>query len=328
MVHEPVLDVCISVVSGNNPQMTIDCLHSLVSSLSGDLKVEIHFVDNASPVDWFESVQKISPLISVHRNERRKGFGANHNAIMAKVSARYYLLLNDDTYIHANCCEELVRTADRNGTVGFFGAKLFNGDGTIQRSAYRFPSVSLALSEALLLNRLFGFLEIFDDYRSFGHDRLRTVDFVSGAAILARKEMLDEIGLLDEQFFMYAEETDWCMRGKKTGWLTMFVPSAQLVHYGGQSTVKFAPERSVEFLRSHARLLTKHSGRGGVFAYKILNLIKHLPRVIIAHCAQWPASKRLAETDIVLWSLGLLNRSGLSEIASTNVPAPSSTRPS
>jgi GT2 family glycosyltransferase len=309
------LDLCISIVSGGEPQVSYDCVKSVARSLSGNLRTEIHFIDNASQSDLFDSIESETPLLTLHRNQTRKGFAANHNSVISSVQARYYLLLNDDTIVHENCCERLVNAADRFPRAGFLGAKLFNPDGTIQPSAYRFPSPARILVDVLQLNRLLKSVPFFDDYGSFEYDAVRSVDFLSGAALLARRTMLDEIGLLDEDFFMYSEETDWCMRAKNAGWLTMFVPDAHVMHYGGLSTAEARPERSVEFLRSHERLVRKHFGEQGLLSFRTLNLLKHAPRAILATLAGWPEHRRQCEVDLVLWSIGALKRPGLSELA-------------
>src|SRR6185295_6254422 len=100
------LDLCISVIGGGNRQMTIDCLQSLVDSFTGTLKIEIHFVDNAAPETWFNNVERLSPLIRTRRNSFKKGFGRNHNEVMASVNADFYLLLNDDTLVSPGACEK------------------------------------------------------------------------------------------------------------------------------------------------------------------------------------------------------------------------------
>ncbi|HEY9772507.1 MAG TPA: glycosyltransferase family 2 protein [Planktothrix sp.] len=307
------LELCISVVGGGKPELTWDCLRSLVESFSRLDSVEIHFVDNAAPSDWFAGIEKLSPLIRTHRNDQRRGFAANHNAIMQSVDAEYYLLLNDDTIVHKNCCEELMAAAKRHPRVGFFGARLFNGDGSNQDSVYRFPSPRKALLDVLLLSRLFRGVEAFDDFANFSYAEERCVDFVSGAAILARGEMLAEVGFLDERYFMYSEETDWCLRARKLGWLTLFVPTAEVVHFGGQSTSDMRPERSVEFLRSHEKFISKHFGSGGLLSYRFLNLLKHTPRLAFAVISGRSPERVRTEGDSVLWSLNLLKRPGLSE---------------
>jgi len=176
----------------------------------------------------------------------------------------------------------------------------------------------------MLLNKLVPRLPWVDDYSHFNHKERRIVEFVSGAALLARKEMVSEVGLFDEQFFMYAEEADWCFRARKAGWQTLFTPEATIVHYGGQSTVNFCQERSVEFLRSHSKFLIKHFGLIGLIAYKICTFFKHLPRFLVYKLAFWGDARSAAESDIVLWSLGLLRRRGLKEISENEL---SNTRP-
>ena len=309
------LDLCVSVVSGGNRQMTLDCLRSVLNSLDGTIKVEIHFVDNCAPALWFTEVSSISPLIKLYRNDRRKGFGDNHNMVMRSVNADFYLILNDDTVMAPGTCETLVREARKSEGVGFIGPKLLNGDGSLQPSCYRFPSPWLSLSQALLLNRFFRRLSFFDDYSSFEHEKRRVVDYVSGAALLARKEMIEQVGIFDESFFMYAEEADWCLRAKQAGWETVFTNEATIVHFGGQSTLEFSDERSVEFLKSHSKFLLKHFGRIGLLSYKFTTFFKHLPRLFLSLATHAKKARISAERDIVLWSIGLLHRPGLKDVS-------------
>lgn len=312
------LDVCISIVSGNDPAITLKCLQSIVDSLSDELRTEIHFIDNASPLDWFERVPEShspSSKIIVHRNAVRKGFGANHNSVISTVDAQYYLLVNDDTFVHHGCVEKLVAAAKASPSVGFVGPKLLNPDGSIQHSVYRFPSPMLALVDTMMLHRLGKLVPSFDDYRTFDYETPKLVDYLSGAALLIKREVCNQVGIFDECFFMYSEETDWAMRAHQEGWQCLFIPDAKVMHYGGHSTVQFRPARSVEFLRSHEKLIRKHFGTYGLFQYKFINLIKHLPRLVAGKILNWPDHRQLSESDTVLWSLGLLNRPGLSELA-------------
>lgn len=305
-------DICIGIVSGSNRQYTLDCLSSLYASFTGTLDAVVYVVDNASTPRLDSEVKQRFPQVQVIRNERRKGFGANHNAIMDSADARYFFLLNDDTIVHPGCCEALVAAADANPQAGFIGPKLLNRDSTIQTSVFKFPSPQKLFCEALLLHK-FG---IYDNYSRFAYSEPAFVDFLSGAALLVRRETVTEIGGLDEGFFMYAEETDWSLRGAKRDWKSLFVPSAQVVHFGGASSTNLLPERSVEFIRSHERLIRKHFGESGLLAYRLLTIAKHLPRLAAARLSSSAgAASAHAELDFVLWACGRLNRQGLSERA-------------
>jgi GT2 family glycosyltransferase len=306
------LDLTISIVSGSQPALTMGCLKSLIDSLDNTLAVEIFLVDNASPDNIGEQCHREFPQIKVLRNQTRKGFAANQNQVLSIGHGRYFLILNDDTIVGPAAPKRLVEIADQHPSFGFFGPRLINPNGSLQRSAFRFPSPGLVLSQAFLLHRFLNFLPIFDDYRGWKHSDMRSVEFLSGAALMVRKEVIEQIGLLDEGFFMYCEETDWCMRGRKAGWRVLFIPESEITHFGAQSTIDLRPERSVEFWRSHEYYLKKHHGKLGCIAYKLSMLIKHLPRLAVAKLC---GSERdqADHIDIVLWALGQLKRPGLAE---------------
>jgi len=153
---------------------------------------------------------------------------------------RYFLLLNDDTVVMPGALADLVRFMDEHPRVGATGCKLLNPDGTLQRTANRFPTLAFGLFEVLSINRLWPNNPIRRQHIYSGWDRssLREVDTVSGACLMVRREAMAQAGLLDENFFLYNEEVDWCHRIKKMGWKVYYYPYAQVVHYGGQSTKK------------------------------------------------------------------------------------------
>ncbi|HEY9791899.1 MAG TPA: glycosyltransferase family 2 protein [Candidatus Obscuribacterales bacterium] len=310
-----VVDLTISIVSGSQPDLTIDCLRSLTESLDARLVCEIFLVDNASPTKVGQQAYSLFPHLNLIRNHERKGFAANHNQVLRQCSGRFVLLLNDDTIVLNDACQRMVVAGDENQTVGFFGARLLNPDLTLQRSAHRFPSPARAFVESFCANSLGRIFPWFDDYSNWSHEEKRKVEFLSGAALMIRRESIDAAGLLDERFFMYAEEADWCLRGKRAGWETMFVPDARFIHYGGQSSIGLSAERSVEFLRSHEYFIRKHHGTIGLTMYKLFVFIKHMPRLTVALLFPSWRNRGRTELDIVAWSLGMLNRPGLGDLS-------------
>lgn len=314
-----VFDVCISIVSGNNKEMSWDCVKSVLQSLTGELDAIIIFVDNASPADWFQELPNISPLIRVLRNESKLGFGANHNLVMKQVPAKFYFVLNDDTLVDKEVCERLIEEAKKFEKVGFLGPKILNQDLSLQRSCYRFPSPYLMFIQSTLLTRFFP--KFFDDYSVFDHNTTRFVDFVIGAAMLVNSEMVSQIGMLDENFFMYSEEIDWCRRGNMAGWRTLFAPVSNVIHFGGQSTIEIPKERAIEFFRSHTLYLKKHFNPTQRIVYRIGCVIKHFPRWFFFSFISINRGKAKEHETSLLWAIGRLKGKGLRErtVASTQI---------
>jgi GT2 family glycosyltransferase len=181
----------------------------------------------------------------------------------------------------------------------------------LQRSVYRFPSLALRLAECTMVERFAPF--VFDSYRYFAHDRESEVEFLSGAALMVRADVFKSVGGFDEGFFMYSEESDWMLRASEQGIRALFVPDSVITHLGGQSTNNLSAERSVEFLRSHERLIANHHGAPYMLAYRLATFAKHLPRSIALNITAPGSERALCETDALLWSIGQLKRPGLSE---------------
>ncbi len=217
--------------------------------------------------------------------------------------------------LHASICLKLLVPINQQDLIG---PRLVNEDSSIQPSAHRFPSPFGLFVRVLMLDRVFHWIPAFDTYRRFQYDCAREVDFLSGAVLLVRRDVIQDVGLLDESYYMYSEEADWCLRARKRGWSTLFVPDVSVTHLSGHSTRKHRPERSVEFLRSHGVFLKKHYGMVGLFVYRILNLLVHVPKLILIGAVRREPDKFQAECDIVLWSLGLLHRGGLRELVTVN----------
>jgi GT2 family glycosyltransferase len=276
---------------------------------------DIFLINNASPLFDEKVVRERFPSVNIVHNKVRMGFAANHNQALSKATGRYALILNDDTVVSPGCFQRLIKFADEHPEAGFFGPRLTNEDGSLQTSAYRFPSPYREAMEALNLHLFLGFIPAMDTYKGWKHDSPRYVDFLSGAALMVRKDVLEKIGLLDDRFFIYSEESDWCYRGKKAGYKVLFVPDATISHVGGKSSTGRSGHRSVEFLRSHGKYIRKHYGLTGLAVFKVSCLVKHLQRCVAYHILPASDERRMLERDQVLWSLGLLNRPGLAELA-------------
>lgn len=236
-------DVTISIVNTNNRDLLQTCLCSLYETTRAQMQVIV--VDNASTDGSAARVQREFPQVTLLENETRAGFAASHNRALQDGAGRYLLILNEDTKLLPRCLDTLIAFMDAHPDAGACGPRLWNGDGSLQRTANRFPTLAFGVCEALALNRLFPNNPVWrqNTYAEWDRATTRQVDAVSGAALLVRAAAISQVGLLDPQFFIYHEEVDWCLRLRQRGWKTFYVADAQLIHYGGASTAARAPEK-------------------------------------------------------------------------------------
>ncbi len=188
------------------------------------------------------------------------GMGAGNNAGMRVASSRYFLLLNCDAWMMGDAVERLAAFADEHPEAAVVGPRLLNKDGSLQRSVRGFPTLWRLATEYFFLRKLGPRTRALNAlYGSgFAHDEPREVDWLFGPCLLVRRDATDAVGLFDEDFFMFSEETDWCYRFHGAGWEVLFYPGAEAVHVGGASHGGRLYE---ENLRGHLRFFAKHRGR-------------------------------------------------------------------
>jgi N-acetylglucosaminyl-diphospho-decaprenol L-rhamnosyltransferase len=258
-ITSTVTDLSVIVVSYNTRDLLRRCLQSLAEAANEGLSLHTIVVDNASPDGSAAMVAAEFPSVELVRNERNLGFAAATNIGLKRANARYLLLLNPDTEVKAGALPALVSFMDAHPRAAVAGPSLVYGDGTPQHSCFRFPTLAMQfldlfpLHHRLLNSRLNGRYPL-DQKTPF------EVDHPLGACMIIRPRVLEQVGLLDEGFFIYCEEVDWCWRAKKAGWRVYCVPEAVIVHHSGQSTRQFADKMYVELYRSRYRLFAKHYG--------------------------------------------------------------------
>jgi N-acetylglucosaminyl-diphospho-decaprenol L-rhamnosyltransferase len=241
-------DVTVSIVAGGDGRLLAACLDSLPAA-SRETVLQTVVVDNASP----------EPLhapdgVEVIRNDERRGFGANHNAVLERAEARYALILNDDTVLDPESIDRLKWFMDQNPAVGAVGPRLRYPDGRVQPSAFRFPTPARVALTLLTLQRA-----AWDMSRGA---RIRRVDWVHGAAMMVRLAAFRDAGGLDERFFMYLEDVDLCRGMRDAGWEIAFFPYAGIVHHESSSTASVPERRIVQHARSRGLYARKHHGAG------------------------------------------------------------------
>jgi N-acetylglucosaminyl-diphospho-decaprenol L-rhamnosyltransferase len=255
-------DLSVVIVNWNVSDHLRRCLESIVSRQSSVVS-EIIVVDNASTDGSVEMLRAEFPQVTLIANADNRGFPAAINQGIDAAQGRYVLLLNADTEILDDALTTLVRYLDAHPDVGVVGPQLLYPDGGVQSSRRRFPTLATLFLESTWLEPLAP-RSLLRRYHVLDQpdDATLGVDWIYGAAMLARRETTQQVGGMDEGFFMYSEELDWCRRIKAAGWRVVYHPAAQIVHHEGKSSEQAVPARHINFQRSKIRYARKYHGRG------------------------------------------------------------------
>lgn len=269
------IDLSIVIVSYNVRELLAQCLESVSSqqstvdspSLATDdwrLSTEIFVVDNASSDDSAAMVREKFPAVQLITNAENRGFAAANNQAFPLTRGRYVLMLNPDTQVKPGALATLVRFMDAHASrrAGACGGKLLYGDGSFQHSAFAFPTLAQIFLDFFPLNWRLANSRLNGRYPREWYARGQPfqIDHPLGADFLVRREVAEQVGWLDDQFFIYCEEIDWAMRIKRAGWQIWCVPQAEIVHHEAQST-RHASRRDAMFIelwRARWRLFHKH----------------------------------------------------------------------
>ena len=236
------LDVCLSVVAWNGRDLLRSCLESVFNT-ARKVSFSVVVVDNASTEDVQGMLRKDFPRVEIIRNGCNAGFARANNQVLRRYSgkARYFLLLNPDTVVASGAIDDVVAYMDEHPEAGVIGCKLTKPDGTLDWPCKRsFLTPSMFLYRALHLDTLFPNSPRFGKYQLtyLDENQIHEVDSVVGAFLMIRAETVQQIGLLDEQFYMYGEDLDWCYRARRAGWKVVYYPEARVAHYKSQSSNK------------------------------------------------------------------------------------------
>jgi GT2 family glycosyltransferase len=239
------------VVTWNAADLVERCLASVQGR-------DVVVVDNGSTDGTVALVRERYPDVRVVEQEN-KGMGGGNNAGMRVAGGRYYFLLNSDAWVMGDGLDRLVEFADEHPGAAVVGPRLLNLDGTLQRSVRGEPTLWRLATEYLFIRKLAPRSHLLNAFYAggFEHDRVYEADWLFGPALLVRRDAVDAVGLFDEDFFMFSEETDWLTRFRRAGWKVLFFPGAEVTHVGGAS---HGGRMYVENLRGHLRWFAKHRG--------------------------------------------------------------------
>lgn len=276
------IDLSVVIVSWNTCELLASCLQSLFETAAG-LAPEIIVVDNASTDGSADMVRNRFPQVRLIENADNIGFARANNQAIARSQGRYVLLLNSDTEVRPEAVETLVRFIDETPRAGGAGPYLLNADGTQQPSCYPLLTPWREFWRLLFLERVWRRATY--DMARWDTTTPREVGVIKGACLLVRREALDQVGMLDPQYFMYSEELDLCYRLQQAEWHLYWVPGARVVHYGESSTRQMAQAMYVQLYRSKVQFYRKTGGRARARLFKMLLAVAYTPRWLAATAA-------------------------------------------
>jgi GT2 family glycosyltransferase len=250
----------IVVVNYNVKNLLKKCLESIFK-YEKDIEFEVMVVDNNSKDHSQEMLKRDFPQVKLTENKRNLGFSRACNQGIKQSRGRYILLLNPDTEFTSGGFKKMIDFMDSKPEVGICGPKMINKEGKLQFSCRSFPSYLTAISSSQsILNRIFpeNFLSQKYLLKEKDHSQSSEVDWVSGSCLLAKREMLEKVGLLDERFYMYVEDVDLCHRAKKSGFSVFYFPLVVVIHHIGKSTQKRKFAMLLEHHRSMYYFYKKH----------------------------------------------------------------------
>ncbi len=270
-------DLSIVLLTWNGRELVLACLASIERALRGpgaSLAVETLVVDNGSGDGTVAAVRERFPWAELVALPRNLGFAAGNNAGLARARGRYVALLNNDTEVLPGCFEACVRHLDAHPGVGVVGPQLLHPDGRLQNSIHNAPTLLGELVPRGVLESVWP--RRFPSKR-FRHDGPLEVEAVLGACMVARREALEAVGPLPEDYFFFLEETDWLFAMRAAGWRVVHLPEARLLHHHGATTKKRVPLATrIEYHRSLYHFFRKRRGAGraaAVVAVRVAKLV-------------------------------------------------------
>ncbi|NOY52868.1 MAG: glycosyltransferase family 2 protein [Deltaproteobacteria bacterium] len=251
------IDLSILIVSYNTRELLLHCLEGIFR-VDGRLTLEVIVIDNASKDGSADTVARSYPQVHLIQNAENRGFAQAVNQGLRASSGRNRLLLNPDAVAERKTLEAMADYLDHHSETGAVGVQLLHEDGRLQNSIASFPTLATELLNKSLLTRLF-------PHRFPGKNRPfegpMEVESLIGACMMVKGKVIQSVGLLDERYFFFLEETDWCLRMRRAGWKIVFLPELRVPHLQGKSASRNLTAARIEYYRSRYRFFILHRGR-------------------------------------------------------------------
>jgi N-acetylglucosaminyl-diphospho-decaprenol L-rhamnosyltransferase len=303
-------DLSIVIVNWNVREALRNCLNSILAQAT-TVELEVLVVDNASSDRSAEMVVQEFGDVRLIRNSTNVGFARANNQGIELARGRFILILNPDTVVRERSLEQMVHFADAHPDVGALGPMLVAENGGIDyRCARRFPTLWSDLKKRLgLAHPVFGDNAMMD----WDHTSSREVELLSGACMLVRREVIETVWMLDEGFFMFGEDVDWCFRIRRAGWKIFYLADAVVIHLGGQSSEPVREQLVFEIAKSRHRFIRKAYGPLAALEHRVIVLLVEGFKVIFfaLRCLLSPGSqarasfrrRQMIHAQIVQWAL-------------------------
>lgn len=269
------------VVSWNTRALLGRCLASVQAEVEALKRpVEVFVVDNASADLSAELVLSEFPWVHLIQNSVNAGFASANNQALRLSHGDYVMLLNPDTEVKEGAFARLLSFLDRRPEVGAVGPRLIHADGSLQQSCYPLPTLAREFWRLLHLDKIRPWATY--PAASWDMNQPREVESLQGACLLIRQSVLNQVGHLDERFFVYTEEIDLCRRILENGSKLFWIPDSVIVHHEGQSTDQTSYPMFLQLYRSKLDYFRKHEGRVAAFVYKVILLLATIPRLVLS----------------------------------------------
>lgn len=272
------MKLSIIIVSWNTCELLQECLGAIYLH-PPEAAFEVWVIDNASTDGSPDMVRERYPQVRLIANRENPGFARANNQGIHSSRGEYVLLLNPDTYVKPGALDTMVRFLEERPAAAGVGAKLLNPDRTLQISCYPRPTLFREFWRMFHLDAIKPYavypMERWDSYEP------REVDVLMGACLLLRRNVLEQVGLMDEDYFIYSEEVDLCTRVTKAGWKLYWQPRAEVVHHGGQSTQQVAESMFLQLYQGKILYFRKHHGWPAVQVYKLILFLAALGRLLL-----------------------------------------------
>lgn len=278
------MDLSIVIVNYNTKDLLKQTIESVINNTKG-IEYEIWVVDNSSKDGSVEMVQEEFKSVKLIASKENLGFPKGNNVAIKKATGRYILLLNSDTKVIGDNLQHCVSYMDQHEEIGALGCKVELPDGTLDHACKRgFPTPEASLYYFLKLNKIMKNKRKYGAYTAsyLGEDEIGEVDALMGAFMMIPRTVIDKIGMLDEEFFMYGEDIDWCYRIKEAGYKIMYYPKEKIIHYKGSSSKKKKAKTTYEFHRAMILFYRKHYNDKYNIFVKILVYIGVALRMILS----------------------------------------------
>jgi hypothetical protein len=268
------------IVSWNAKEYLDECLQSIDKN-APHFKFETIVVDNASTDGAPDLVAEKYPQVHLIRNPENLGFAKANNVGIEKSEGKYVCLINSDAVVLKDCLDLMCRYMDEHPDIGVLGPKVLNRDGSLQPTCREFPTFWKNICNAMALNKLFPKSSMFGGYTmmDWSHDTVRDVDFLSGCFMMVRRSAIEQVGLLDDNFFFYAEDKDWCKRFWKAGWKVVYFPHAKAIHYLYGSSDKDPVKLYIQQTKANLQYYSKHHNFISKMGFIVSNIMHQIIRV-------------------------------------------------